>query len=62
MQSIFSIQPMRLAYFLAGGYALFEGFSTSETMFFMLGILLVAQAIFNLTCMGGACRAPRNRR
>ena len=59
MLSIIKTQTTRIVYFLMGGYAIAEGFSTSETLFIALGLLLVGQAVFNLTCMGGACRPPR---
>lgn len=44
---------------LAMAMLMFVGyFSTSEKLYVVAGLFLMAQAIFNFGCMGGACSAP----
>lgn len=52
----------RLLYLALGMYALFEGYSTGEIAFYVLGGVLVLQATFKVTCLaGGACQTPKYR-
>lgn len=52
----------RILYFLVGAYSLLQGYTTGEILFYFLGVLLIAQATFNVMClMGGNCNVPRRK-
>lgn len=48
----------RTLYFLMGGHVLYLGYESSDKMYLLLGGILLLQAIFNATCIGGACARP----
>lgn len=60
MSFTFNIQFVRrLLYGGVGIYALTQYYSLRDPIFLLIGLLLIFQAIFNVTCLGGACQIPR---
>lgn len=52
----------RVLYFIVGIYSLYEAYSSGETLFYLIGLLLIMQAAFNVTCLaGGSCAVPTRR-
>lgn len=52
----------RILYFAVGFYSLFEAYSSGESLFYLIGILLIVQAALNVTCLaGGSCTVPTRR-